>query len=122
MTVGQLIPTLEEQEHALKLYCQDVLVGEELGVRYYFLTNLRLPAKCIPATCDALLCSTTHASGYPSRLFFNQKITSPFDRNWNYTGRILEKNWQAFSFIVEPNGLSLGEILSAHLTGLVQST
>lgn len=122
MNAVGFIETIEEQEQGLKRYCDEVHFGEEGGVKYYLLKNLRLPSKCSPATCDTLLCPTSHPSGYPSRLFFAQPIRGPFGRNWNFNGRILTCNWAAFSFIVAPAGLSLVEILKRHLTGLVQAT
>ena len=122
MTAAEAMGTIEEQEQELKRYCDEVSSGEETGVKYYLLKNLRLPSKCSPASCDALLCPTAHSSGYPSRLFFAQPVSGPFGRNWNFSGRILASNWVAFSFTVAPAGLSLDEILKCHLTGLVQAT
>ena len=122
MNAVEVIGTVVEQEQELKRYCDEVHFGEEAGVKYYLLENLRLPSKCLPASCDALLCPTAHPSGYPSRLFFAQPISGPFSRNWNFNGRILASNWVAFSFTVTAAGLSLVEILKRHLTGLVQVT
>lgn len=122
MNTVEATVTIEEQEQGLKRYCDEVHFGEEAGVKYYLLKNLRLPSMCSPGSCDALLCPTAHSSGYPSRLFFAKPISGPFSRNWNFNGRILAGNWVAFSFMVAPAGLSLVEILKRHLTGLVQAT
>jgi hypothetical protein len=115
------VRTLDEQIQELKRYCEEIHVGEEANVKLYFLKNLRLPATCDPESCDALLCPTQH-NGYPSRLYFATEIKGSFPRNWNFNGRILEQNWRAFSFTVLTEGLSLTDILKAHLTGLVQAT
>jgi hypothetical protein len=115
------VSALEDQIQELKRYCDELHVGEEANVKLYLLKNLRLPSKCEPSSCDALLCPTTH-NGYPSRLYFATQIRGPFGRNWNFNGRILERNWHAFSFTVATEGRSLVDILKSHLTGLVQST
>lgn len=115
------IASIGEQLVELKRYCDEVHVGEEAGVKLYLLKNLRLPTQCVPIVCDGLLSPAQH-NGYPSRLYFSTQISGPFPRNWNFSGRILERNWSAFSFTVTPEGLALSEILKIHLTGLVQST
>lgn len=111
-----------EEIQALKRYCVGLSMFREAGAELYQFESLRLPLGCKPDTCDALLCPGPHNTGYPSRLFFSQKIECPFARNWNGINvRIGERNWQAYSWTVDPSGLTLEKILIAHLNGLAKS-
>ena len=58
-----------------------------------------------------------HRDGYPSRLFFAEKVQSKAvpEPNWNANGaRIAERNWHAFSWKTNPN-LRLAQMVAAHL-------
>lgn len=110
-----------EQIAGLRKYCNRLSSFEEVAKTFFRLDGLRLPLGCAPPICDGLLCPAQHA-GYPSRLFFSEKITSPYTKNWNATNeRIGESNWFAFSWKVDlPNG-TLEQLLIAHLNGLASS-
>ena len=110
----------EDQIAELKRHCTELSQYEEAGITYLMLKNLPLPEGCLPATCDALLVPTGR-DGYSSRLFFNQTIQPATARllNWNAVGvRVMERNWQAFSWQVTRPNLRLQELLVAHLKGL----
>jgi len=110
----------KEQIEELKSYCAKVSALREGGVTFLYLQELRLPAGCAPAVCDALLCPVAQ-DGYPSRLFFLVQINSPYTRNWNVSNaRIAEKNWFAFSWTVNLASPTLAEMLVAHLTGFTK--
>ncbi len=110
----------QEQIDELKRYCKKVSALTECGIVFPYLEEIRLPAGCAPAVCDALLCPVPK-DNYPSRLFFSTQITGPYTRNWNVTGaRIGEKNWWAFSWRVELSGPTLAQLLIAHLNGFAK--
>jgi hypothetical protein len=107
----------EEQVEELNRLSPDVQQCEEGGRSYLLLPGLFLPEGCEPATTDALLCPTER-DGYPSRLFFADRVKSPASPNWNATGvRLFERNWHAYSWKVNPN-LRLAQMVAAHLKGL----
>ena len=107
----------EDQIAELKQLCPDVQLHEEAGCAFLLLPGLNLPEGCRPRTLDALLCPTPR-DGYPSRLFFSEKVTSPTERNWNATGiRIAERSWTAYSWKANPN-LRLAQMIAAHLGAL----
>lgn len=109
----------EDQIRVLKSQCSAVKHGQECGTEYLILEGLILPEEFDPPTCDALLCPTQR-DGYPSRLFFDKILKTRQQRNWNANGiRILERNWYAFSWKVSRHNLSLAELLSAHIRGLL---
>jgi hypothetical protein len=87
---------------------------EESGIPYFFLPQLRLPARCSPEQLDALLCPTAQ-HGYTSRLFFERVISSPHSRNWNTTARIMERNWHAISWQIPQTNLRLAQMVAVHL-------
>jgi hypothetical protein len=106
-----------DQVEELKRLLPNVQRCSEGGRTYIYLPGLSLPEGCSPARTDALLCPTER-DGYPSRLFFADRIQCPASRNWNALGvRILERNWNAFSWRVNTN-LRLAQLLAAHLKGL----
>lgn len=106
-----------DQIEELKALAGDASRSEEGGFVYFLLPSLQLPPGCSPEKVDALLCPMLR-NGYPSRLFFAERITSRGQRNWNANGvRILERNWHAFSWTV-PGGLRLAQLVGAHLKGL----
>ncbi len=107
----------EDQIAELKQLCPDAKVYPEAGCTYLLLPGLSLPEGCEPATSDALLCPTAR-DGYPSRLFFADKVKSSTERNWNVTGvRIVERTWHAFSWKANPN-LRLVQMVAAHVGAL----
>lgn len=110
----------QEQIDEVKRYCTKLSALKEGCTLFFYLEELRLPAGCTPASCDALLCPT-EKDGYPSRLYFSAQITSPYTRNWNVSGaRIGEKNWWAFSWRVDLVSPTLPQILIAHLNGFAK--
>jgi hypothetical protein len=109
----------EDQVAELKLLCPDVSEVEEAGCKYLLLPGLNLPDECSPARTDALLCPSAR-DGYPSRLFFAERVQSKAkaEPNWNANGvRIAERNWHAFSWKTNPN-LRLAQMVAAHLRAL----
>ena len=93
----------KDQVAEFKLLCPDVQQCDEAGRTYLLLSGLTLPEGCSPSNLDAPLCPTER-DGYPSRLFFADRIKSLTELNWNASGvRILEKNWHAFSWKVNPS-------------------
>jgi hypothetical protein len=110
----------QEQIDELKGYCTKLSALKEGCTLFFHLEGLRLPAGCIPETCDALLCPTDK-DGYPSRLYFSPLIAGPYTRNWNVSGaRIGEKNWWAFSWRVDLVSPTLAQLLVAHLNGFAK--
>jgi hypothetical protein len=107
----------EDQIAEVKQLCPNVQLHEEAGCAYLLLPGLNLPDGCSPASTDALLCPSAR-DGYPSRLFFAEKVTSSKQLNWNANGvRITERNWQAYSWKTNPN-LRLIQMIAAHLGAL----
>lgn len=107
----------DDQVAELKRLCPNVSQVEEAGCVFLLLPGLQLPEGCSPASTDAILCPSAR-DGYPSRLFFSERVTFAQERNWNATGvRIAERNWQAFSWKTSPD-LRLAQMVAAHLRGL----
>jgi hypothetical protein len=107
----------QEQIDELKPYCDKLRAFTECGVTFLLLEGLRLPAGCMPSVCDALLCPMPK-DGYPSRLYFSELIKGLYTRNWNKTdARIGERNWVAFSWMVNLAEPTIAQLLVAHLTG-----
>jgi hypothetical protein len=104
-----------DQIPELKLLCDTVASCDEAAVTYLLLGGLNLPANCVPAKVDALLC-VTEREGYPSRLFFAAQVQSPFARNWNFSGQICQRQWHAYSWKV-PGTMRLAQLVRAHLDG-----
>lgn len=103
-----------DQVEELKRLFPNVQRSEEGGCIYFLLPQLRLPERCTPASTDALFCPTAR-DGYPSRLFFAEQVQCSTKLNWNANGvRIVERNWHAFSWKVNPN-LRLAQMVAAHL-------
>jgi len=90
----------------------------EGGVPYLLLEDVPLPTGCTPSVADLLLCPVL-SGGYHTRLFFSKQIASPTQRNWNYSGRICDRLWFAYSWQV-PNGTGqrLAQMVLAHLKAL----
>lgn len=111
------MPLPQDQVSELRLLCPNLRQADEAGRTYIFLPGLSLPEGCDPAVCDALLCPSER-DGYPSRLFFAERIKSRAELNWNSTGvRILETNWQAYSWKVNPD-MRLAQMVAAHVRAL----
>lgn len=107
----------DEQVAELNMLCCGVQQCEEAGFTYLLLPGLALPEGCRPPAIDALLCPTAR-DGYPSRLFFAERVQSAKQLNWNANAvRIVERNWDAFSWKVNPN-LRLAQMVAAHLRAL----
>lgn len=87
--------------------------ASEGGVHYFLLPSLGMPEGREPSQVDALLCPTAR-DGYPSRLFLAQQVHGGRGSNWNASVRILERNWYALSWRVNPN-LRLVQMVAAHL-------
>ncbi len=108
----------DDQVEELKAMFGGVSRGVEGGVTYFLIPGLALPEGCNPSRTDALLCPTPR-DGYNSRLFFADRVQSRQSLNWNAVGvRILERNWNAFSWQVNRPGLRLAQLVSAHLRAL----
>src|SRR4051812_44343348 len=75
----------DDQVGELKRLCPLAQHCDEGGRSYVLLPGLALPEGCSPATTDALLCPTER-DGYPSRLFFADRVASSAPLNWNATG------------------------------------
>lgn len=109
---------MEDQITELKSFCSEVFVGTEGGITYYLLKDFQLKEGCSPIKTDLLLCPTTR-DGYPSRLFFADRITSPKQQNWHAsTFRILDRNWFVYSWRLDKPHARLTSMLSAHLGAL----
>jgi hypothetical protein len=106
----------QDQIDELKKIAPDLSAAEEGGFTYLLLRNVVMPEGCIPQHCDLLLCPVAK-DGYESRLYFASQIVGCADRNWNGNLRVLERNWFAFSWKVQP-GLRLAPMLIIHLNGL----
>ncbi|MDD5259490.1 MAG: hypothetical protein PHD29_05940 [bacterium] len=108
----------EDQISELKKLSPDVMLAEEGGIEYLLIPKLAMPPNCDPAIVDVILCPVQR-DGYPSRLFFAQKVKSPKTLNWNGQDvRILDKTWHAYSWKVIRPGLRLAQMVSAHLAAL----
>jgi hypothetical protein len=106
----------DDQIAELKKLCEGVALCEEAGTRYLLLQGLALPSGCSPAKVDALFRPSGGSEGYPSRLFFAEQVGSPFARNWNFNGRLCNRNWFAHSWRVSP-GQRLAQTVLCHLDG-----
>jgi hypothetical protein len=100
----------------LKKIAPDLSIAQEGGYTFILLPNLTLPAGCVPAISDVLLCPKPR-DGYESRLFFTSQITGGPVRNWNGNIRVLGRNWCAVSWRVKSN-LTLIDMLLIHLSAL----
>src|SRR5437868_5653816 len=103
----------------LKRYCDKLSLLTECGVDYFHMEGLRLPTGCSPESCDAMFCPKTGQNDYPSRLFLSQQVVGAYDRNWNSSALIGDKNWVAFSWKV-PAELSPIEAFKSHLSGFTR--
>lgn len=107
-----------DQIEELKRYFGKVAATEEGGVPYVLLEGVQLPVSCSPSVADLLLCPVQQG-GYQTRVYYSQRVASPTERNWNYNGRICDRQWFAYSWQV-PGGTSqrLAQMVLAHLKAL----
>jgi hypothetical protein len=106
----------EDQVAEVKRFYPDVLAAKDGGITYLVLRDAPLPAGCNPPRMDLLLCPSER-DGYTSRLYFAERVTCNNNLNWNGMVRVIERNWHAFSWRVDP-GLRLLQMLLAHLGAL----
>lgn len=108
----------DEQISELKAIAKEILKCEEGGKTYFMMKGLKLPNGCTPTEIDALLCPSDR-DGYPSRLFFAQKIMTNKALNWNGNNvRIMELNWFAYSWKLNSSVPRLAQMVAAHLGAL----
>jgi hypothetical protein len=106
----------QDQIEELKRFFPDVLAAQEGGITYLFLRDAALPSGCNPGRMDLLLCPAER-DGYPSRLYFSEKVSCRTNLNWNGNVRVLERQWSAFSWKVL-DGLRLLQMVQEHLRAL----
>lgn len=108
----------EDQLAELKRLCPDAASGTEGGIVYFLLPGLGLPDGCSVAQADTLLCPTPR-DGYSSRLFFDRVVASRQPLNWHMQNvRILDRNWNVYSWKVNRTGLRLAQMVLEHLRAL----
>ncbi len=103
----------DEDVKELAAMFEGVTEATEAGVRYFLIPGLLMPPGRTPERVDALLCPSPR-DGYPSRLFLAQQVAGGRGANWNSCIRILERNWHALSWRVNPE-LRLAQMVAAHL-------
>ncbi len=107
-----------DQVAEVKQFCPDLQQCEEAGCAFLLLPMLTLPEGCSPRRTDALLCPSAR-EGYPSRLYFADRVRSRAQLNWNATGvRIVERVWQAYSWKLTHSNLRLAQMIALHLRAL----
>ena len=106
----------EDQGAELKRFFGEIGTAREGGITYLLLHNAGLPPGCAPPRMDLLLCPFER-DGYPSRLYFAERIQCATALNWNGGIRVLERNWFAFSWRVS-GGLRLLQMVQEHLRAL----
>ena len=110
----------DKQIKELEKYCEGVRRVDEGGLIYFYIPALILPDGCEPKVVEAMLCPVDR-DGYTSRLFLSEMVKTPFPRNWNANGvRIMERQWHAFSY-KDIKGMTLLQMLGAHLRGLKEN-
>ncbi|MGC4033249.1 MAG: hypothetical protein QM754_16255 [Tepidisphaeraceae bacterium] len=107
----------EDQIVELKALYPGLTRFAEAGTTYLLLPAAKLPDGCSPERTDLLLCPTAR-DGYPSRLFFAERVECGKSLNWNGNARIVERNWQAYSWKVNRNDLRLAQLVTSHLRAL----
>lgn len=113
-----ILPPLPDQVAELRQLCPGLLSAPLGEKTVYLLPQLRLREPCKPNIVDSLLCPYSRED-YPFRLFFAEQIETPVKLNWNTTGcRILDRNWNAFSWRV-PGDLRLIQMVSSLLGVMV---
>lgn len=109
-----------EEIEELKRVVPGAVQTAEGGVEYVFLPDLHLPVGTQPEKVDALLCPKADKHGYPSRLFFAEKLRTPKTVNWYPPNgvRILERVWYAYSWKIDEKNLRLIQVLAMQLKPL----
>ncbi len=114
----------DEQLAELTALCDSAEIATEGEFTYIRLSKLRLPPGFSPPVVDALLCPMER-NNYHSRLFVSERVTAPSlpadgkPVNWTDKPRILEENWEQFSFqLGKCNDLRLAQMVMAHVWGL----
>jgi len=90
---------------------------DEAGKTYIYVEGHQLPEGCDPPMADVLLCPQER-DGYPSRLFFSQRVTSASGRQFVHEARIAERQWYAISWRVDRTDLRPAQLIAAHLRAL----
>lgn len=107
-----------EQIAELKGLGTKVQEAPEGGTSFLLIEGVQMPAGCVPARVDVLLCPTPR-DGYASRLYFAQQVQSPTKTpNWNGQQHILGRNWFAFSWKTSEGPHTLAQMVAMHLGGL----
>jgi len=106
----------EDQIAELKQFFREIFAATEGGIIYLLLRDAALPSGCMPARMDLLLCPFER-DGYPSRLYFAERVQCAKALNWNSGVRVLERNWSAFSWKIA-GGLRLLQMVQEHLRAL----
>lgn len=111
-----------EQLEELKQLAPGASRADEGGAPFFLLPSLVLPEGCQPTSCECLLSPKPH-SGYPSRLFFTREIleapSAKSKPNWNAKNiQILGRNWFAYSWQTNQEGLRLVQLVMELLRGL----
>ena len=88
---------------------KEILMCDEGGVNFLLIPAISLPDGWTPSVVDLLFCPIQR-DGYPSRLYFSEKITGKQALNWNTTTVILGRTWYAFSWRIDANQSLLNSI------------
>jgi hypothetical protein len=107
----------EDQIEELKSLSSEVKPGQEGGTTFFLMPSVKMPDGCEPAVTDLLLCPSPR-DGYNSRLFFAERVRSKNNPNWRDPVRILERNWQVYSWRLNRTDLRLAQLVTAHLRAL----
>ena len=110
----------KEQIDELRGLGTELKIFELEKITYFLISNLPLPDGCSPSRSDVLLRPSDRKDGYPSRLFFPQKVVSRLIRNWNPPDGALigDRVWFAVSWKIEVPGLRLVQLVGAHLEAM----
>ena len=108
--------TLEGQLEELKRFYPDAKLIPEGGINFIYIPELILPLGCTPDKIEALLCPILR-DGYPTRLFYSQKIAGIPAKNWNGNIRICDRSWVSYSW-KSRDGMELLEMVRYHLSTL----
>lgn len=109
---------IEDQFADLLKYYPQAKRASEGGVQYIFISDIELPSGCSPEKVDVLL-NPIPQGAYKSRLYYSEKISGIPAKNWNSTVRVLDRNWDAYSWRSEA-GMSLLQMVRYHLYTLTQ--
>jgi hypothetical protein len=106
----------QEQIKELKRFYEGLKVVQDGEVEFIFISPLRLPPGCSPASVDGLLCPAPR-NGYTTRLFLSAKVAHMGPgQNWNGDGVIIaDRKWWAVSWKTNQEKLTLLGMVIAHL-------